>query len=77
VDRDLTYRLGPIEPVLRTIDPILASPIPLAEDEFAQLVAFVRDGLLDRRAGSRSLCGIIPAAVPSGRPMLNFEDCRP
>jgi cytochrome c peroxidase len=74
VDRDLT-RLGPIEPVLDRIDPLLATPIDLSAREFNALVAFVRDGLLDERAKRQSLCDLIPAKVPSGFPTMRFEGC--
>ena len=50
LDRDLTYRLGPIEPVLARVHPLLTTPIDLRPEEFQNLVAFVRDGLLDQRA---------------------------
>ena len=75
VDRDLTHRLGPIEPVLDRIDPLLATPIDLSPREFNALVAFVRDGLLDERAKRQNLCDLIPAAVPSGFPAMRFEQC--
>jgi hypothetical protein len=68
--------LGPIESVLATLDPLLALPIDLTEHEFDELLAFVREGLLDERALPRALCRLIPAAVPSGRPMLTFEGCQ-
>jgi hypothetical protein len=71
----LTYRLGPIEPVLRRIDPLLAHPIRLTPDEFHHLVVFVRDGLLDERASKQNLCTLIPEAVPSGLPIPRFEQC--
>jgi cytochrome c peroxidase len=77
VDRDLAGRLGPIEPVLERIDPLLATPLRLSGREFAALVAFVRDGLLDERARPQSLCELVPAAVPSGFPMMRFDECRP
>jgi cytochrome c peroxidase len=75
IDRDLTHRLGPIEPVLARIDPLLATPIDLTAREFKALVAFVRDGLLDTRASRQQLCGLIPARVPSGFPTMRFEQC--
>jgi cytochrome c peroxidase len=75
VDPDLTYLLGPIEPVLDRIDPLLATPIDLTAREFNALVAFVRYGLLDERARKQSLCELVPAAVPSGFPMMRFEGC--
>jgi cytochrome c peroxidase len=76
VEDDLTHRLGPIEPVLATVDPILANPIHLTDHEFHDLVVFVRDAMRDRRVNTRNLCKLVPAAVPSGRPLLNFVDCK-
>jgi cytochrome c peroxidase len=73
VDSDLTAPMGPIEPVLARIDPILATPINLTDDEFRQLVAFVRHGLLDQRAKPANLRKLIPRSVPSGFPVLKFE----
>jgi len=75
VDRDLRTWRGPVEPVLARIDPRLASPLFLRADEFADLVAFVRTGLLDRRALPQNLCALIPASLPSGMPPLRFEAC--
>src|SRR5262249_43264806 len=66
VDSDLTYRRGPIEPVLERLDPLLAAPIVLTKEEFADLLAFVRDGLLDERARTQNLCTLVPHTVPSG-----------
>ncbi len=76
VARDLTYRLGPIEPVLERLDPALASPIALSRREFAALTAFVGRGLLDRRAERQHLCAMVPRAVPSGFPTMRFDQCR-
>jgi cytochrome c peroxidase len=75
VARDLTYSLKTMEPVLATLDPLLAEPIHLTDREFNNLVAFVRDGLLDLKAPPTFLCRLIPRSVPSGRPMLLFEGC--
>jgi cytochrome c peroxidase len=75
VDRDLRTRLGPIAPVLDRIDPRLASPMFLRAEEFADLVAFVRTGLLDRRALPQNLCTLIPASLPSRMTPLRFEGC--
>ncbi len=77
IDPDLTQRIGPVEPVLAHIDPLLAKPIRLTEREFKDLVAFVRDGLLDPRAKPRRLCILVPEAVPSGMRTSFFEGCRP
>ncbi|MFN8497654.1 MAG: cytochrome c peroxidase [Anaerolineae bacterium] len=70
---DLTGPTGPVDPVLARVDPLLAAPIDLTPDEFRQLVAFVRNGLLDARATPQQLRRLVPASVPSGRPMLTFE----
>ncbi len=74
IDGDLTAPMGPIEPVLERIDPILATPISLTHDEFQQLVAFVRNGLLDKRAKPVRLNKLIPRTVPSGFPVLSFQE---
>ena len=74
VDQDLAH-LGPIEPVLERIDPLLFNPPQLTPEEFESLVTFVRTGLLDPRASRQNLCSLIPAALPSGMPPLRFEEC--
>jgi cytochrome c peroxidase len=68
--------VGPSAPVLATLDPILQTPINLNEGEFNQLVAFVRDALLDERAEPVNLCRLVPAEVPSGLPVLQFQACQ-
>jgi len=75
VDSDLTHRLGPIEPVLSRLDRRLRDPIGLNPTEFTDLVAFVRDGLLDPRATRSHLCRFVPRSVPSGSPVLRFQAC--
>jgi cytochrome c peroxidase len=73
LDADLAGPTGPIEPVLSLLDPILVTPIQLQRDELRQLVGFVRNGLLDRRARPENLRRLIPRTVPSGRPTLRFQ----
>jgi cytochrome c peroxidase len=73
LDEDLRGPVGPIEPVLDRLDPLMASVPPMEGQDLADLVAFVRDGLLDPRAEFRHLKRLIPARVPSGRPVLTFE----
>ena len=73
VDPDLQGPIGPMAPVLLRLDPLLAQPINLTEEEFRQLVEFVRYGLLDPRARPERLRGLIPHEVPSGMPVLVFE----
>jgi cytochrome c peroxidase len=73
IAHDFQATLGPVEPVLARVDPLLATPIHLSDDEFRQLVDFVRHGLLDPRAQPEHLRRLIPRSVPSGFPVLHFE----
>ena len=73
VDSDLAGSTGPVEPVLARIDNVLSAPIKLMDDEFAQLLDFVRNGLLDERARPENLRKLIPPSVPSGLPVFRFE----
>lgn len=75
IDADLTIRMGPIQPVLDRLDPIVADPIDLEDQEFAELVAFVRDALLDPRALPENLCELVPQRVPSGMTVATFQGC--
>ena len=73
LDPDLMGPPGPVEPVLARLDDLLATPIELTDEQFADLVSFVRYGLLDPRASPDRLRRLVPAEVPSGRPTLTFE----
>jgi cytochrome c peroxidase len=73
VDPDLQGPVGPIEPVLARLDPLMQTPVTLTNDEFRQLVDFVRVGLLDQRASPENLRKLIPTHVPSGRAIQNFQ----
>ena len=73
VDPDLRKSLGPIAPVLARLDPLMQTPQILSDDEFRQLVDFLRHGLLDPRAEPENLRKLIPARVPSGRPIQEFQ----
>ena len=72
---DLTHRLASSKAMLETLDPVLKNPIRLNDREFADVVDFVRNALLDGRARKRHLCQLIPDSVPSGMPLLEFEGC--
>ena len=72
---DLTYRTGPPVP-RRLLDPLVLRPTHLNDGEFNDLVSFVRDGLLDSRVNAQNLCQLVPAHVPSGNPVLQFEACQ-
>lgn len=70
---DLTAPLAPIEPVLAKVDPLLSKPIQLTDEEFENLVDFIRNGLLDPKAKPENLRKLIPDSVPSGKRTLFFE----
>jgi cytochrome c peroxidase len=73
VDPDLWGNIAPMGPILANLDPLVRRHIVLSEEEFADLVEFVRFGLLDPRATPENLVKLTPAAVPSGRPLQTFE----
>jgi cytochrome c peroxidase len=70
---DLTGPIGPTAPLLAALDPLLARPIVLTASELNDLVAFVRDALLDPRTTPANLRKFIPRELPSGQPPLIFE----
>ena len=66
---------GPFKGILQAgIDPLLQKPIRLTDDEFRDLVDFVRDGLFDSRV--LDFCDRVPDSVPSGMSLQLFEGCR-
>lgn len=73
LDADLRGPTGPMMPVLAHLDPLLKTTVALSTKQFDELVAFVRYGLLDPRAKPENLQRLVPASVPSGRPVLRFE----
>lgn len=77
VARDLTHNTGPIDPVLQRLDPALSKLPPLSNQEFSDLLAFLRDGLLDPRARPEFLRRFIPTSVPSQLPLQVFETTPP
>jgi cytochrome c peroxidase len=70
---DLRGPLGPGEPVMARLDPLLKAPLRLSEGDFQDLVSFVRDGLLDPAAQPDRLRRLIPETLPSGLPLFTFE----
>lgn len=70
---DLAGRIGPLDPILARLDPLLAAPPALSEGEVCQLAAFVGGGLLDPGATPDRLRHLVPQAAPSGRAMLRFD----
>ena len=73
LDADLQGPLGPTQPLLDRLDPLMQAPPALSEEEFRQLLAFVSNGLLDPKARPENLRKLIPARLPSGRPVHNFQ----
>jgi cytochrome c peroxidase len=61
------------EELLETLDPLIAEPLNLTEDEFDDLVQFVWTGLLDPRAMPDRLVRLVPKRLPSGLPVHFFE----
>jgi cytochrome c peroxidase len=76
IDADLRLRRGPIEPVLERLDPLLNRLPRLDRSESADLLEFVRDGLLDPRARPENLCALVPRSLPSGLPVALFQGCQ-
>jgi cytochrome c peroxidase len=76
VARDLRGRMGPVDPLLENLDPLLTTPLYLSFQETDDLIAFVGDGLLDPRAVPANLCTLIPMTLPSGMPLQIFEGCQ-
>jgi cytochrome c peroxidase len=75
--QDLSGPIAPTAPLVAALDPRMATPIELTPSEFADLLAFVRDALLDPRATPEHLRKLVPREVPSGRAVLTFEFGRP
>ncbi len=70
---DLRGPTGPSAPVLDRLDARLRKPVVLSDAEFAALVDFVRNGLLDPAATPNKLRRLIPEKLPSGRAELIFQ----
>ena len=77
VARDLTHNTGPIDSVLQRLDPALSKLPPLSNQEFSDLLVFLRDGLLDPRARPEFLRRFIPTSVPSQLSLQVFESTPP
>lgn len=70
---DLQGRMGPVEPVLDRLDPLLRTAVELTPEEFDALVAFVRDALLDPDARPHRLRHLVPQRLPDGGAGLLFQ----
>jgi cytochrome c peroxidase len=70
---DLLGPIGPRAPLISALDERLQRPVVLSSAELDDLVAFVREDLLDPRARPEDLRRLVPKAVPSGNRTLIFE----
>lgn len=70
---DLHLSKAPAAHVLKDLDPLIAKPLKLKPDEFAELVQFVRTGLLDPRCTPDRLLNLVPRELLSGRPLHEFQ----
>lgn len=77
LDLDLRVRRGPIEPVFQRLDPLIValSKVKFSQQELDDLLAFVRDGLLDPGVLPANLCRQVPTTVPSGIKVQIFQGC--
>jgi cytochrome c peroxidase len=75
VPQDLRHHMGPIDPVLAGLDPLVSTPVRLTDAEFDHLVVFVRDALLDPKDTRADNCRRIPRGLPSGMRAMRFPDC--
>jgi cytochrome c peroxidase len=73
VARDLSLSRTHLQKLLRDVDPLVAQKQKLTREQFSDLVAFVRTGLLDARATPQRLLDLVPEALPSGLPVHAFE----
>ncbi|MET0648232.1 MAG: cytochrome c peroxidase [Pyrinomonadaceae bacterium] len=73
LDLDLQGPQGPTAPLLERLDPLMQTPPALDDAEFRQLLAFLTNGLLDPKARPENLRKLVPARLPSGRPVHVFQ----
>jgi cytochrome c peroxidase len=76
VPPDLRKNRPPVQNVLTTnLDPLVATPLVLTDEEFAQLFAFVSHALYDPKDSRGTNCGRIPLRLPSRKQPMVFEGC--
>ena len=67
-------KVGPMDVVLQRLHPFLRFPDEqLTDDEVGLIITFVRDALSDPAAAPEALRSLIPATVPSGLPVHDFD----
>jgi cytochrome c peroxidase len=66
--------VGPYQDILdEGLDPLVAHPTQLNNEEFENLVDFVENALLDPKV--HDFCSLLPTSVPSGDALQLFEGC--
>jgi len=70
---DLNLSRAPIEQLVKKLDPLIAEPLELNDQQFGDLVEFVRTGLLDERATPERLLSLVPRELPSGLATHDFQ----
>jgi cytochrome c peroxidase len=73
LDPDLRGRPGPDQPMLDRVHNLIEEPRDLSDSEIRQITAFVQYALADPDARPSALRGLIPASVPSGLPVHEFD----
>jgi cytochrome c peroxidase len=73
LDADLAGHVAPVAPMLARLDPLVATPVDLSQEQLDAVVAFVRNGLLDPRATPERVRHLVPTRLPSGRVPLVFQ----
>ena len=68
-----TRSSGPVAPMLERIHNLSEEPRDLTEQEVRLITEFVRYGLSDPEAHPNRLRSLVPATVPSGRAVHDFD----
>jgi cytochrome c peroxidase len=77
LDLPLQSRRGPDEPMIEVLHDLIKDPVSLTAEEFDQIVDFVANALTDPGAAPERLIGLVPASVPSGLPVHEFQAMSP
>jgi cytochrome c peroxidase len=65
--------LAPMRPVLERLHDLSKDPPPISQEEFDDIVAFLRFALSDPDAHPERLRSLVPGSVPSGLPVHDFQ----
>ncbi len=71
--RTLRAPVGPYAAMLNSAQTLIADPMQLSEEVLRDVIEFVRHGLTDPDAAPEALRYLIPATVPSGLPVHDFD----